>query len=67
MDLEAEELCDGVEELDVEEGDAIAQLLTYIPLLKGKAKVPKDPDSSKFRISILLLLEEIVFEGVILV
>ena len=33
---------------------------------KGKEKVTKDPDLGKFTISTLLLLKEVVFEGVLL-
>lgn len=49
--MEAEELCDGVDELDVEEGEPIIRLLEYIPPRKGKTKVTKDMDSGKFMVS----------------
>jgi len=66
MDLDAEELCDGVEELDIDKGNPITKILAYIPLWKGKTKVTKDPDLGKFTISMPLLLEEVVFEGALL-
>jgi len=66
MDLDTEELRDGVEELDAKEGEPITKILTYIPPWKGKVKVTKDPNLGKFKISMSLLLEEVVFEGVIL-
>lgn len=66
MDLEGEELRNGVTNLDFDEGEPITRLLAYIPLWKGKAKVPKDLDSGKFMISTSLLPEEVVFEGALL-
>lgn len=48
MDIDAEELCNGVEEFDADDDDPITRLPTYIPPRKGKAKVPKDPDLGKF-------------------
>lgn len=41
-------------------------LLKYIPPNKGKAKVLKDPNTTKFIFSTPLLLEKVVFEGVLL-
>jgi len=57
VDLEAKKLHNGVEELAVNEGEPIARLSAYISLQKGKAKVPKDPDSGKFTICMSLLPE----------
>jgi len=66
MDLGQEELHDGFEELDAYEGDPITRLPAYIHPWKGKVKVTRDPDSGKFAISMRLLLEEVVFECVLL-
>ena len=66
MDFEAEELHDGVEELDADEGEPIMRVPTYIPPWKGKAKVSKYPDLGKFMVSTPLLLKELVFEGMLL-
>jgi len=57
VDLEAEELCNGMEELDAEEGKPITKLLEYIPLQKGKMKVTKYMDLGKFMVSTQLLLK----------
>lgn len=65
MDLEVEELCDGVEELDAEEGDPITRILVYIPPWKGKSKVTKDPNSGKFMV-FMPLLPKVVFECMLL-
>lgn len=43
--------------------DPISRLLEYIPLLKGKVKVSKDPDLGQFLCNTPLLLENITFEG----
>jgi len=63
LDLDEEELHNGVEVFDVEEGEPITRIQDYIPLLKGKSEVPKDSDSGKFMVSTLLLLEKVPFEG----
>lgn len=67
MDLKSKELHDGIEELDVGEGEPFTKLLAYISPWKGKAKVTKDPDSSKFMYSTPLLPDEVVFAGALLV
>lgn len=61
MDLEVEELCDGVEEVDAKEGDPITRLPTYIPPRKGKEKVTKDLHSGKFMVPMPILPKEVVF------
>lgn len=54
VDLEVEE-GQGTEDIDAEGVDPIMKLPDYIPLLKGKEKVTKDPDSKTFSISTPLL------------
>ena len=43
--------------------DPISKLLKYIPLRKGKVKVPKDLDVGQFVLNTPLLLENLTFEG----
>lgn len=60
VDLEAEE---GVKDIDTEGLDPISKLLDYIPLRKGKLKVPKDPNVGQFLLNTPLLPENLTFEG----
>ena len=52
-----------MEDIDTEEVDPISKLSVYIPLHKGKLKVPKDLDVGKFLLNTPLLPENITFEG----
>jgi len=52
-----------MEEVEVQGADPITRLPEYIPLCKGKTKVPKDIDERKVPLQIPLLPDEIVFEG----
>jgi len=58
-----------VEEEDVEMevktqgANPITRLSEYVPLQKGKAKVPKDIDESKSSLQTLLLHDDIIFDG----
>ena len=61
--MDDEDLGVEVEEVEVEGYDPITKLLEYIPLCKGKTKVPKDIEESKVALHIPLLSENIVFEG----
>ncbi|MCY6524806.1 hypothetical protein, partial [Actinobacillus pleuropneumoniae] len=54
VDLEGE-ASQGTKDVDVEGAEPITNLPQYIPPRKGKAKIPKDPDSQKFFISTPLL------------
>lgn len=45
---------------------AIAKLPQYVPLWKGKSKVPKDLDATKGTLQTSLLPNGILFEGVVL-
>ena len=60
--MDDEDLGVEVEEVEVKGFDPITKLLRYIPLRKGKTKVPKDIDESKVALDTPLLLDEIVFE-----
>jgi len=60
VDLEAKE---GAEDIDTEGVDPISKLLDYIPLRKGKLKVPKNPNVGNFLLNTSLLPEKITFEG----
>lgn len=62
VDLEGEKY-QGIEEFDIEEINPISQLPVYIPPLKGKTKVTKDPDSENFMVSTPLFPEQVEFEG----
>lgn len=62
MDLDEEELIMGVEDIDTEEEVLITQLPPYIPPRKSIAKVTKDPDSVKYKVSIQLLPEDVPME-----
>lgn len=52
-----------VEEVEAHGVDPITRLPMYIPLCKGKTKVPKDIDESKVPLQTHLLPDEIIFEG----
>jgi len=47
--------------------ETISKLLDYIPPCKGKTKVTKDLDSDNFVISMPLLPEQVLFEGLCVV
>lgn len=66
MDLSEEELCGGIEDIDVEEGEPMTQLLKHIPPHKAITKVPKDPENVKFMVTTQKLLKKVVFEGTLL-
>jgi len=55
------------EEEDVEKEirplHSAAKFLAYVPLWKGKTKIPKDLDATKSALQTLLLLDGIIFEG----
>lgn len=52
-----------VEDIEVEGSDPITKLSEYIPLHKGKIKVPKDIDKSKVTLHIPLLPDDVFFKG----
>jgi len=52
-----------VEEVEVQGVDPITKLPEYIPLCKGKTKVPKDIDESKVLLQTPLLSDGILFQG----
>jgi len=54
IDLEAEE---GVQDIDANSMEPISKLLDYIPPCKGKVKITKDLDATKFLINTPLLPE----------
>ena len=57
VDLEEEELRNGVEELNFEEGEPVTHPPDYIPLWNWKKKVTKDPNLGRFMVSMPLLPE----------
>jgi len=61
--MDEEDIDMGAEDVDVEGSDPISKLPKYIPLRRGKTKVPKDIDESKVTLHIPLLLEKIIFEA----
>lgn len=63
ISMDDEDLGVEVEEVEVKGSDPITKLPEYIPLCKGKTKVPKDINASKVTLHIPLLPDEIVFEG----
>lgn len=50
-------------EVETQGANPITRLPEYVPLCKGKAKVPKDIDESKSSLQTPLLPDNIVFEG----
>lgn len=52
-------------EVDIQPMHSVARLPEYVPLWKGKAKVPKDLDATKSALQTLLLLDGIKFEGLL--
>lgn len=50
-------------EVETQRVDPITKLPKYVPLCKGKAKVPKDINKRKSSLQTSLLLDDIVFEG----
>jgi len=64
--MDDEDLGVEVEEVEVEGSDPITKFPKYIPLCKGKTKVPKDIDERKVTLHTHILSEEIVFEGLFL-
>lgn len=56
-----------IEEVEAQGADPITQFPEYVPLCKGKAKVPKDIDKSKVPLQTPLLPYEIISEGLHLV
>lgn len=63
ISMDDEDLGVDVEDIEVEGSDPITKLPEYVPLRKGKTKVPKDIDESKAALHIPLLPDEIIFEG----
>jgi len=61
--MDDEDLGINVEEVEVQGVDSITRLPEYIPLHKGKTKVPKEIDESKVPLQTPLLSDEIFFEG----
>lgn len=57
-----EDKVEGMEE-EIEGVAPLTKLPVYVPLWKGKGKVPKDLDESKSSLQTLLLLDDIIFEG----
>lgn len=53
-------------EEDIQPVRATAKLPKYVPLQKGRAKVPKDLDATKSALQTLLLPDGIMFEGLAL-
>jgi len=49
-------------EVETEGANPLNRLPKYVPLQKGKARVPKDLDESKSSLQTLLLPDDIVFE-----
>ena len=53
---------EGAGDVDLEGSNHISKLPKYIPLLRGKTKVPKDIDECKVTLHTPLLSDQIVFE-----
>lgn len=62
-DILVEEEKDEDMEEETEGMDPLTRFLAYVPLQKWKVKVPKDLDDSKSSLQILLLPDDIIFEG----
>lgn len=62
-DLSEEELHEYIEEIYIEEGKPMTLIPKYIPLCKPTTKVPKDPDNTKFMVTMPLLSKKVVFES----
>jgi len=63
QNLDEEEMTMGIENISTKDIKPITRLLPYIPPRKLIAKVTKDPDSSKYKVFMPLLLEEVPIEG----
>lgn len=63
--MSKEEVREGIEEIDVEEGESMTWLPKYIPPWKATTKLPRDPNNAKFMVTMPLLLEKVVFEGIL--
>lgn len=61
--MDDEDLGVEMEDVEVEGTDPITKFLEYVPPCRGKAKVHKDIDESKFTLYTSLLVEQIVFKG----
>lgn len=57
---------EGATDIDTEGVNPISKFIDYIPLCKGKEKVPKDLDAGQFLVNTPLLLENLTFEGMCL-
>jgi len=62
LELDKEELCRGIEDIDVEEAKPKTRFPPYIPPRKSAAKVPKNPYFVNFMVSTPLLPENVLFE-----
>jgi len=49
--------------IEIKGSDPISKLPEYIPLCRGKTKVPEDIDESKVTLHTTLLPDQIIFEG----